>query len=116
MTARNLQNLNNDLENTGFVSIEGDRFRFEPISGKSPLRHELPWQIQNWELAAKGQDLYQESFAAKLNAELFIQNFEDLLKNASQPSVRWLCRKTRRAASGSSSNSSTAIWMRIKVA
>lgn len=81
MTARNLQSLDNDLQNTGFVQHEGDRFRFEPIGGKSPLRHELPWQIQNWELAARGQELYQESFAAKLNAELFIQNFEDLLKD-----------------------------------
>ncbi|MBC7662118.1 MAG: hypothetical protein H7249_20675 [Chitinophagaceae bacterium] len=81
MTARNLQNLNTDLEETGFVQTDGDRFRWETLRGKSAKRHELPWEIVGWELEARGTELYQTSFAARLNADHFLQNCEDLLRD-----------------------------------
>jgi hypothetical protein len=80
MTARNLQNLISELESNGFAAREGNRFRLEPLSAKGANRQELPWQILDWEIEDRSGDIHQERFAVRLNAELFLQNFEDQLK------------------------------------
>ncbi len=81
MTARNLQSFDSDLELSGFIQTDADHFRYEPTAGKNPKRLELPWQILSWELESKGDTIHQQSFAASLNAEHFLQNFEDILRD-----------------------------------
>ncbi len=81
MTAKNLQNFLQSLSETAFVRVEGERYRWDPLKGKGPLRGELPWQIQTWEIDARSGELVQTAFSIRLNAELFLHNLEDNLKS-----------------------------------
>ncbi|MCX6128441.1 MAG: hypothetical protein NTX25_05170 [Proteobacteria bacterium] len=80
MTAKNLQNLKFELEATGFVQKTDQSFVWTPDQAMGLERKQLPWQIKEWIVEIKGQELQQISFETQLHQESLLKNCEEILQ------------------------------------